>query len=69
MKTIALTAIAILLFGCGVESVGTAASVAKLQADQAKQGKETMDKLKTDLDASLKQVEQNAKQVDEAANN
>ena len=69
MKTIALAAIAILLFGCGVESVSTAASVAKLQADQAKQGKETMDKLKTDLDASLKQVEQNAKQADEAANN
>lgn len=44
-----------ILGGCGVADVATsAATSAKLQAEQAKQGKETMDKMKTDINAATK---------------
>ena len=54
------------LAGCGVETAGVAA---KLQADQAKQGKEDMDKLKANLDATNKAAQENLKQAEEAAQN
>ena len=43
------------LTACGVADVGiSAATTAKMQAEQAKQGKETMDRLQRDLDAASK---------------
>ncbi len=57
----------LLIAGCGVESVGTAASVAKLQAEQAKQGKEKMEALKANLDTAMKEAEQNRKKAEEEA--
>ena len=48
----------LLLSACGVADVATtAATNAKLQAEQAKQGKEAMDKIKADLDAAGKAEE------------
>lgn len=38
--------------GCGAESVGTAVTAARLQAEQAWQGKETLDAVKAGLDAA-----------------
>ena len=57
------------LFGCGVETVGVAATTAKLQADQAKQGKEDIDKAKASLDAANKASQENLKQAEEASQN
>ena len=57
------------LFGCGVETVGVAATTAKLQADQAKQGKEDIDKVKASLDAANKASQENIKPAKEASQN
>ena len=57
------------LFGCGVETVGVAATTAKLQTDQAKQGKEDIDKVKASLDAANKASQENVKQAEEASQN
>lgn len=53
--------ISAVLAGCGVSDVATTAATAgKLQADQAKQGKEAMDKVQTDLSAAMKAGEERA---------
>ena len=57
------------VFGCGVETVGVAATTAKLQAEQAKQGKEDIDKVKASLDAANKASQENIKQAEEASQN
>lgn len=57
------------VFGCGVETVGVAATTAKLQAEQAKQGKEDIDKVKASLDAANKASQENLKQAEEASQN
>ncbi len=57
------------LFGCGVETVGVAATTAKLQAEQAKQGKEDIDKVKASLDAANKASQENIKPAEEASQN
>ena len=55
------------LMACGVADVGTAAATsAKLQAEQLKQGKETMDRVKQDLDAATKAQAAQAAQMAEA---
>lgn len=69
MRNVVLMTCIFLLFGCGVESLGTAATVGKLQADQAKQAKESMDKLKTNINAAMTEAEQSRKKAEEAANN
>ncbi len=69
MRNMFLMTCIFFLFGCGLESVGTAASVGKLQADQAKQAKESMDKLKTNINAAMTEAEQSRKKAEEAANN
>ncbi len=69
MRAIALAASAILLFGCGLESAGTAAIAAKQQAEQAKQGKENLDSIKRNFDAAMAEAEQNRNKAEEAANN
>jgi hypothetical protein len=52
--------------GCGVEGLGTAATAAKLQADQAKQGKETMDALKANIDAANQKAADSASRAEGA---
>jgi len=69
MRNVAFAVCSVLLFGCGVESAGTVAAVGKLQAENARQAKESMDKLKTDLDAATTVADQNRKKAEEAANN
>jgi uncharacterized protein YoxC len=57
--------IATLLAACGVADVGvTAASNAKSQAEQLKQGKETIDKVQGDVDAATKAAEQRLQKAD-----
>ena len=60
MRFLALVSV-MALSACGVADVATSAAVtAKLQAEQARQGKETMDKIKADLDAAAKAEQQRA---------
>lgn len=54
-----IPAFVLMLSACGVADLGTtAATTAKLQAQQARQGKETMDKIKADLDAAAAAAQQ-----------
>ena len=66
MRKIVPLLLLFLLAGCGAETVGVAATNAKLQADQAKQGKQDMDKVKAGLDAANKASQENLKQAEEA---
>ena len=57
------------LSACGIADVGTATvTTAKLQADQAKQGKETLDKMQPDLEAAREAEEQRLRQFDSSNN-
>ena len=69
MKPILLAVTSILVFGCGAESVGTAATVAKLQADQAEKAKQTLEQFKGNLETATKAAEQNTRQTEEASKN
>lgn len=60
-----MAVMALLLAGCGAESVGTAAGVAKLQADQAKQGKESLDAARAGLDAASQASQERLKKAEE----
>ena len=69
MNTRIYLALVLLMFfsGCGLESAGTAATVGKLQADQAKQAKDQADALKANLDAAAKASEEQARKAEEAS--
>lgn len=61
-----LLALAVMVFsGCGAESVGTAAGVAKLQAEQARQGKESLDAVRANLDAAAQASQDKLKRAEE----
>jgi hypothetical protein len=49
-----LLAVSIGLAGCGPETVGAAATAAKLQAENAERAKAQADKLKQDLESAVK---------------
>ncbi|NTV71266.1 MAG: hypothetical protein HGA71_14115 [Azonexaceae bacterium] len=66
MKTLIALA-ALLLFGCGLETAGSAATTGKLQADEAKQAKESLDAMKTSLDAASKEADAKNRALEEAA--
>lgn len=57
---------ALLLSGCGIEAAGTAATVGKLQAEQAKQAQEQADAMKASLEASTKNAAARNKALEEA---
>ena len=60
--------VAVLLSACGVADVGTAAvTQGRLQADQAKQGMESADKVKADLDAAAKADEERLRKAEAEA--
>ena len=57
-----------LLTACGVSDVAsTAATGAKIQAEQIKQGKQTMDKMRADLDAAAKTGQERNAAAEEAS--
>ncbi|UCV20243.1 hypothetical protein [Ferribacterium limneticum] len=60
---------ALLLSGCGLETAGSAATVGKLQADQARQAKDNMDTMKASLDAANKEAEARNRALEEAGKN
>jgi hypothetical protein len=68
MKTTLATAMLLLVSGCGIETATTAATTAKLQADQTKQAQQQMEKAKADIDAAMKQSSDRLNQAEKAGN-
>lgn len=58
MRAIILTALALTLAACGADVATATATTAKLQAEQARQAKETAAQLTQKLDANIKAGEQ-----------
>jgi hypothetical protein len=56
--------LALVLAGCGVETAGTASTVATLKAQEVKQGQETREQVVKQLDDMNKQAEQRLKDAD-----
>jgi len=69
MRIAMIVSVLLLLSGCGLDSLGAAATTAKLQADQAKQAKENMDTFKAKLDEANKATEESARRAEEASQN
>ena len=59
----------VLLSRCGIERASTVATVGKLKADEAKQGKEQMETFKANLNAATKASEESVKRSEEAYKN
>ena len=64
MRCLISTIVVVLLCGCGVEVAGTAAGVAKLQAEQARQGKDALESVKAGLDAAAQGSRDNLKRAE-----
>lgn len=60
MRSLIVIAIALTLTACGVDVAVSTATTAKLQAEQAKQAKETAAQLTQQVDANVKAMEQRA---------
>lgn len=71
MRTVVVVVVSSLIWlsGCGVESASTVATVGKLKADEAKQGKEQMEAFKANLNAATKASEESVKKSEEAYKN
>jgi hypothetical protein len=69
MRIAMILSVLLLISGCGLDSLGAAATTAKLQADQAKQAKENMDTFKSKLDEANKATEESARRAEEAGQN
>ncbi len=62
----ALTIVSVLaISGCGAEVASSAATVGKMQADQAKQGQQMIEQTKINVESSMQAAQQ---KMDEAAN-
>lgn len=62
---LAIFLVVLILSGCGLETAGTAATVGKLQADQAKQAKGQADAMKAGLDAATRETDARNKALEE----
>jgi curli biogenesis system outer membrane secretion channel CsgG len=67
MKTILILAALAVLAGCGIETVGTAATVAAAKKKEVEQAQAAMARVQQDLDAANRQMAQRAAQAEEAA--
>ena len=65
MKTIWVLTL-VVLAGCGIETAGTAATVAAAKKQEAEQAQATMTKVQRDLDAANQQMAQRTAQAAEA---
>lgn len=67
MKALATTLFALLLAACGVADVGTsAATAAKLKAQEAEQANAAKAQIESQIDAAQKQAEQRRKEIEAA---
>jgi len=51
---------AVLLAGCGAETVGTAATAAAVKQKEAEEGRKTMERMKQKIGAAAEQTQQRA---------
>ena len=64
MKTILVLVATAALAGCGVETVGTAATGAAIKKQELEQGQKTMQQAQQKIDASMQQMQQRAADAD-----
>lgn len=65
-KPILIALVTLHLSACGLETAGSAAAIGNLQAENAKQAKETMDAMKISIEASAKEAEARNKALEDA---
>lgn len=58
MKTLLVIAAAVALTGCGVETVGTAATAASIKKQELQEGQKTMQRAQEKIDAATQQMQQ-----------
>ncbi|MBP6188108.1 MAG: hypothetical protein KA435_02055 [Azonexus sp.] len=66
MKTALILAVLTALAGCGIETAGTAATVAAAKKKEVEQAQATMARVQQDLDAANRQIAERAAQAEEA---
>ena len=62
MKTLLLIAAAAALAGCGVETVGTAATAAAIKKQELQQGQNAMQNAQRKIDGAMQQMQSRADQ-------
>jgi hypothetical protein len=62
MKTLLALALTAALAGCGVETLGTAATAASIKKQELQEGKKTMDRAQEKIGDAMQQVQQRADQ-------
>ena len=67
MRLVLFALCAAALAGCGVETMGTAATAAALKKQELEQGKTTMQQFNQKLGQAMQQTERRAQQADETA--
>jgi hypothetical protein len=67
MRTSLILVFLLGLAGCGIETVGTAATVAAAKKKEVEQAQAAMARVQQDLDAANRQMAQRAAQAEEAA--
>jgi hypothetical protein len=62
MKQLMMIVVAVALAGCGVETLSTAATGAAIKKQELEAGKKTQERVQQNLDQSMQQVQQRAKE-------
>ena len=65
MKSVLIVATLAVLAGCGIETAGTAATVAAAKKKEVEQAQAAMARVQQDLDAANRQMAQRATQAEE----
>jgi len=62
MKTLFVAVAIVALAGCGVETVGTAATAASIKAKEMEEGKKTLERAQQKIDQATQLMQQRAQQ-------
>jgi len=65
MKTAPILAVLTALAGCGIETAGTAATVAAAKKKEVEQAQSAMARVQKDIDAANRQIAERAAQAEE----
>ena len=64
MRTLLVIVGIAVLAGCGVETVGTAATAASIKKQELQEGQKTMERSQQKIEAATQQMQQRAKSAD-----
>jgi hypothetical protein len=67
MRLLLAVTAAALLAGCGVDSVGTAATAAALKKQEIEQGRQTSEKMRSDIDRAMEEGKKRNDQAEQDA--